>query len=203
LKKIHQKICFDYGLTTVDDAGLNKDAIEVIDSLHQTGDLKMRIYAMISASKENEDYFLNKGIIKTDRLNVRSFKFYADGALGSRGAMLRQPYSDQHNHFGLMVTNLTDFEASAKRIANSEFQMNTHCIGDSSNHAVLNIYDKVLSNKTDRRWRIEHAQVVSPEDFKLYKNIIPSIQPTHATSDMYWAEDRLGNERVKTAYAYK
>uniref|UniRef100_UPI004049FA7B amidohydrolase n=1 Tax=Gelidibacter sp. TaxID=2018083 RepID=UPI004049FA7B len=198
-----QKICFDYGLTTVDDAGLNKDAIEVIDSLHQTGDLKMRIYAMISASKENEDYFLKKGIIKTDRLNVRSFKFYADGALGSRGAMLRQPYSDQHNHFGLMVTNLTDFETSAKRIANSEFQMNTHCIGDSSNHAVLNIYDKVLANKSDRRWRIEHAQVVSPEDFKLYKNIIPSIQPTHATSDMYWAEDRLGNERIKTAYAYK
>lgn len=198
-----QNICFDYGLTTVDDAGLNKDAIEVIDSLHQTGDLKMRIYAMISASKENEDYFLKKGIIKTDRLNVRSFKFYADGALGSRGAMLRQPYSDQHNHFGLMVTNLTDFEASAKRIANSEFQMNTHCIGDSSNHAVLNIYDKVLANKTDRRWRIEHAQVVSPEDFKLYKNIIPSIQPTHATSDMYWAEDRLGNERIKNAYAYK
>ncbi len=198
-----QKICFEYGLTTVDDAGLNRDAIEVIDSLHQTGDLKMRIYAMISASKENEDYFLNKGIIKTDRLNVSSFKFYADGALGSRGAMLRAPYTDQHNHFGLMVTNLTGFEASAKRIANSEFQMNTHCIGDSSNHAVLNIYDKVLTNKKDRRWRIEHAQVVSSEDFKLYKNVIPSVQPTHATSDMYWAQDRLGTERIKNAYAYR
>ena len=198
-----QKVCFDYGLTTVDDAGLSPESIQIIDSLQQAGDLKIRIYAMVSASKENLEYYLNKGITKTDRLNVRSFKYYADGALGSRGAMLRAPYSDKPGHFGLLVTDLETFNDAAQRIANSEFQMNTHAIGDSANHAVLQTYSKVLNGKSNRRWRVEHAQVISPEDFKYYNDIIPSIQPTHATSDMYWAEDRLGAERVKGAYAYK
>ncbi|RCW91635.1 hypothetical protein DFQ08_103471 [Winogradskyella arenosi] len=198
-----QKLCFDLGLTTVDDAGLGKEAIEVIDSLQKSGALKMRIYAMVSHTEENLDYYLNKGITKTDYLNVRSFKFYADGALGSRGAMLREPYSDKPEHLGLLVTDLETMTAAAKRIADSEFQMNTHAIGDSANHAVLQTYEKALAGQTDRRWRVEHAQIVSPEDFKLYKNIFPSVQPTHATSDMYWAEDRVGKERLKDAYAYK
>ncbi|WP_296381003.1 amidohydrolase [Winogradskyella sp.] len=198
-----QKICFDLGLTTVDDAGLNKDAIELIDSLQQSGDLKMRVYAMISASEEHLDYYLKRDVHKTDRLNVSSFKFYADGALGSRGAMLREPYSDKPGHLGLLVTDLETFNKSAERIANSDYQMNTHAIGDSANHAVLQTYNKVLAGKGDRRWRVEHAQIVSLEDFDLYKNVMPSIQPTHATSDMYWAEDRVGAERIKGAYAYK
>ncbi|WP_179020520.1 amidohydrolase [Winogradskyella forsetii] len=198
-----QKICFDLGLTTVDDAGLDKEAIEVIENLQESGKLKMRIYAMVSHTEDNIDYFLEKGITKTDRLNVRSFKFYADGALGSRGAMLREPYSDKPGHLGLLVTDLETLKKSAERIADSEFQMNTHAIGDSANHAVLEIYNKVLKGKNDRRWRVEHAQIVSPEDFELYQNVMPSIQPTHATSDMYWAEDRVGAERIKGAYAFK
>ncbi len=198
-----QEICFSYGLTTVDDAGLGINAIELIDSLQQTGDLKMRVYAMVSASKQNLDYYLNKGIVKTDRLNVRSFKFYADGALGSRGAMLRKPYSDKPGHYGLMLNDMATLNETAQRIANSEFQMNTHAIGDSANHAVLQKYRKVLQGKPDRRWRVEHAQIISPEDFKLFSDIIPSVQPTHATSDMYWAKDRVGEERMKGAYAYK
>lgn len=198
-----QKICFDYGLTTVDDAGLDKEAIEVIDSLQQAGDLKMRVYAMVSASEENLDYFLNKGIIKTNRLNVRSFKFYADGALGSRGALLKEPYSDKQDHLGLLLTDYQTFSSTAKAIANSEYQMNTHAIGDSANHAILNVYKEVLEGKPNRRWRIEHAQIISPEDFDLFDDIIPSVQPTHATSDMYWAEDRLGSKRIKGAYANK
>ncbi|WP_027124610.1 amidohydrolase [Gelidibacter mesophilus] len=198
-----QKICLDYGLTTVDDAGLSQEVIELIDSLQQSGDLKIRIYAMISGSQENVDHYLKKGVRKNDKLNVSSFKFYADGALGSRGAMLRAPYSDKPNHFGLMVTDMETFNAAAERIANSEFQMNTHAIGDSANHAVLQTYNKVLKDKDGRRWRVEHAQIVSPEDFELYKNVMPSVQPTHATSDMYWAEERLGAERVKGAYAFK
>jgi predicted amidohydrolase YtcJ len=198
-----QKICLDFGLTTVDDAGLNRESIEIIDSLQKVGALKMRIYAMISASNAHLDYYLKKGIFKTDRLNVRSFKFYADGALGSRGAMLRAPYSDKPNHFGLMVTDLNTFNEAASRIVKSEFQMNTHAIGDSANRAVLQTYNKLLKDKPNRRWRVEHAQVVAQEDFKLYNHIMPSIQPTHATSDMYWAEHRLGSERVKGAYAYQ
>ncbi len=198
-----QDICFENGLTTVDDAGLDREYIEIIDSLQQTGDLKIRIYAMVSGTPKNVDYYLNKGIIKTDKLDVRSFKFYADGALGSRGALLRKPYSDKPNHYGLQLTDLKTFDTYAKRIANSEYQMNTHAIGDSANHAVLRIYKNALEGKKDRRWKIEHAQVISPEDFKLFDDIIPSVQPTHATSDMYWAEDRLGHERIKGAYAYK
>ncbi|WP_179008561.1 amidohydrolase [Winogradskyella forsetii] len=198
-----QKICFDLGLTTVDDAGLSREAIETIENLQESGKLKMRIYAMVSHTKDNLDFFLEKGITKTDRLNVRSFKFYADGALGSRGAMLREPYSDKPGHLGLLVTDLETLKKSAERIADSEFQMNTHAIGDSANHVVLDIYNKVLKGKNDRRWRVEHAQIVSPEDFELYKNVMPSIQPTHATSDMYWAEDRVGAERIKGAYAFK
>jgi len=198
-----QDICFDMGLTTVDDAGLGIDDIEIIDSLQQVGVLNMRVYAMVSTTKENLDYYLNKGIIKTEKLNVRSFKFYADGALGSRGAMLRREYSDQPGHLGLMVNSLENFQETAGRIAKSNYQMNTHAIGDSANHSVLQTYARLLKDQPGRRWRVEHAQVVSPEDFELYKDIVPSIQPTHATSDMYWAEERLGKDRMKGAYAFK
>jgi predicted amidohydrolase YtcJ len=198
-----QDTCFDLGLTTVNDAGLGIDDIEIIDSLQQSGDLNMRVYAMVSATGENMDHYLPKGIIKTDKLNVRSIKVYSDGALGSRGALLRKPYYDKPDSFGIPVTPLEEIEAMARRIADSEYQMNTHAIGDSANHAVLNIYKRVLDGKADRRWKIEHAQVISPEDFRQFDDIVPSVQPTHATSDMYWAEDRLGPDRVKGAYAFK
>ncbi len=198
-----QDLCFQYGLTTVDDAGLDRDAIEVIDSLQKADILKMRIYAMVSATKENLDFYLNQDIYKTDRLNVRSFKVYGDGALGSRGALLRKPYSDQEGHFGLLTTSLGSMDSMATRIANSKFQMNTHAIGDSANRVLLNIYNKALKDKKDRRWRIEHAQIVAPSDFGKFQNVLPSVQPTHATSDMYWAEDRLGKDRLKGAYAYQ
>ena len=198
-----QDICFSYGLTTVDDAGLSKDEYHLIDSLQQAGDLKMRVYGMISNTEENLDYYLNKGIIKTDRLNIRSVKVYADGALGSRGAALKQPYSDKGNHFGAMVIGPEDFKTLAERIAASDYQMNTHAIGDSANIVVLRTYDKLLSKEENRRWRVEHAQIITDQDFDYFStNIIPSVQPTHATSDMYWAEDRVGEERIKGAYAY-
>ena len=198
-----QKICFDLGLTTVDDAGLDKQVIELIDSLQQTGALKMRVYAMISNNKKNLDYYLKKGIIKTEKLHVRSVKVYADGALGSRGAALKEAYSDKKGHFGALVNSYDNLQSLAKRIADSEYQMNTHAIGDSANYVMLKTYNEVLKNKENRRWRIEHAQIVDLKDFHHFKNILPSIQPTHATSDMYWAEDRVGAERIKGAYAYK
>ena len=198
-----EKICFDLGLTTVDDAGLSKKVIEIIDSLQQAGELKIRIYAMVSASDANIDYFTKNGILKTDRLNVRSFKVYSDGALGSRGAAMKHAYSDKHNHFGALVTPLEDLKRYAKKIALSDFQMNTHAIGDSANYVMLKTYKEVLKDKKDRRWRIEHAQIIDKLDFKYFNNILPSVQPTHATSDMYWAEDRIGSERIKGAYAFK
>lgn len=200
-----QNICANLGLTTVSDAGLHREVIELMDSLQQTGDLHMRVYAMVSNTKDNLDYYLTKGKIKTDKLNVQSVKVYADGALGSRGAALKAPYSDKDHHFGAMVIGLEDFKALASRIEAANYQMNTHAIGDSANRFVLKTYEKTLQGETDRRWRVEHAQIITDNDFELFKNenIIPSIQPTHATSDMYWAEDRLGAERIKGAYAYK
>ena len=199
-----QKICTDYGLTTVDDAGLSQQHYNLIDSLHKTGDLKTRVYGMISNTSDNLDYYLDKGIIKTDRLHIRSVKVYADGALGSRGAVLKESYSDKDNHFGAMVIGVQEFKDLAKRIADSDYQMNTHAIGDSANTVVAKTYDSLLKTDGDRRWRIEHAQVITDNDFSYFsKNIIPSIQPTHATSDMYWAEDRLGENRISGAYAYK
>ncbi|MBP2832205.1 amidohydrolase [Aquimarina sp. U1-2] len=199
-----EKINFSYGLTTVDDAGLSPKVIALIDSLQRIGELKIRIYAMVSNEPDYVEYYLKNGVYKTDKLNVSSFKVYADGALGSRGAALKQPYADQENHFGAMVIGNAEFKNLAKRLADSPFQMNTHAIGDSANAVVMNTYYEVLANTTNRRWRVEHAQVVAPEEFEILNdNLIMSVQPTHATSDMYWAGKRLGTERIKGAYAYK
>lgn len=199
-----ERLCMNYGLTTVNDAGLDRSTIELIDSLQQNGELSIRVYAMISNTPENLEHYLYQGPVKTEKLNVRSVKVYGDGALGSRGAALKKPYADKWGHYGAMVTSTEEIEDLARRIAISEYQMNTHAIGDSANAFVLRTYDKVLQGRADRRWKIEHAQVINDSDFDYFKNgIIPSIQPTHATSDMYWAEDRLGDERVKGAYAYK
>lgn len=200
-----QQNCFAMGLTTVDDCGLDYREVLTIDSLQKKGELKMHVYAMLSDAKQNYDYIFNKGKIKTDYLNVRSFKVYADGALGSRGACLLQPYSDRPNWYGFLLSPLSHFDSVANILASKDFQMCTHAIGDSGNRAVLNIYAKYLKGKNDKRWRIEHAQVVNQSDFALFgqNNVIPSVQPTHGTSDMYWAGERLGKEREKGAYAYK
>lgn len=199
-----EKINFSYGLTTVDDAGLSPSVITLIDSLQKAGELKIRMYAMVSNVPEYVEYYLKNGVHKTDKLNVSSFKVYADGALGSRGATLKQPYTDKENHFGAMVIGVEDFKNLAKKIASSPFQMNTHAIGDSANAVVMKTYYEVLQNKSNRRWRVEHAQVVAAEEFDiLNNNLVMSVQPTHATSDMYWADERLGEERIKGAYAYK
>jgi predicted amidohydrolase YtcJ len=200
-----QKHCFDYGLTSVTDAGLELNSIHVLDSLQQSGTLKIRIYAMVSLNDENLKEALKIGTYKTDLLNVSSFKMYADGALGSRGACLLHPYSDDVKNSGFLLTSPSKIQKYIYQIAASNFQLNTHCIGDSSNRLVLKFYSQYLSKNNDRRWRIEHAQVVHPEDiakFKDYK-IVPSVQPTHATSDMEWADERLGEGRIKNAYAYQ
>ena len=200
-----QKNCFAVGLTSVTDCGINHGLVPVITELQKNGRLKMRIYAMLSDSKENYDFLFKNGALKTDRLNVRSFKVYMDGALGSRGARLLEPYSDKPGYSGFLLSDKKHFSEVAQKIADAGFQMNTHAIGDSANREILNVYAKVLKGKNDFRWRIEHAQVVNQADFKMFaeNNIIPSVQSTHATSDMYWAADRLGSERLKGAYAFK
>jgi len=200
-----QQNCFAAGLTTVVDCGLDHPMVKVIDELQQQNELKMRLFVMLSDKKANYDYLFKNGAFKTERLNVSSFKVYADGALGSRGACLLKHYSDQPGNSGFLLSKKEHFEEVAQKIADKGFQMCTHAIGDSANREILNIYAKVLKGKNDRRWRIEHAQVLDPADFKLFgaHSVVPSVQPTHATSDMYWAGERLGAERLKGAYAYQ
>jgi predicted amidohydrolase YtcJ len=200
-----QNNCFAVGLTTVVDCGLDFPIVEVIEKLNVAKELKMRLYIMLSDDSLNYAYLFKRGIVKTDQLNVRSFKLYADGALGSRGACLLHPYADRPNHYGFLLKNAAYYEAITKQIYDKGFQACTHAIGDSANREILRIYGQVLEGKNDKRWRIEHAQVVNSQDFKHFGNynIVPSVQPTHATSDMYWAKDRLGSEAVKGAYAFK
>ena len=200
-----EKNCFAFGLTTIDDCGLSFASVDRIKKLQEKSDLKMRLYVMLSDDKNNFEWLDKNGTIKTDRLNVRSIKVYADGALGSRGACLLHPYTDKPDWSGFLLSTPAHFDSVANYISQKGWQMCTHAIGDSGNRTMLNIYAKYLKGKNDLRWRIEHAQVVNENDFNLFgaNSIIPSVQPTHATSDMYWAGDRLGAERVKDAYAYK
>lgn len=198
-----QQNCFAAGLTTIDDCGVDYRVALLIDSLQKKNELKMRLFVMLSDAEQNFDFLFSNGKIKTDRLNVRAFKVYADGALGSRGACLLQPYSDKPDWNGFLLSSIAHFDSVANIIYEHGFQMCTHAIGDSGNRVILNTYAKYLKGKNDLRWRIEHSQVVNENDFHLFadNSIIPSVQPTHATSDMYWAGDRLGKERVKNAYA--
>ena len=200
-----QQNCFAQGLTTVTDCGLDISDINIIDTLQQEGKIDMRLFAMLSDNPENLTAYLKRGPYKTDKLFVNGFKVYADGALGSRGACLLHSYEDRKDWTGFLLANISHYDSLASVLAASKFQMCTHAIGDSANRQILNIYNKYLQKGNDRRWRIEHAQVVNPSDFNLFgaAAVVPSVQPTHATSDMYWAAERLGNERMKGAYAYK
>jgi predicted amidohydrolase YtcJ len=199
---VAQQNCFAMGITTVDDAGLMKEDVDLIEALQALGRLKMRVYAMLSDSAPNYEAYLDKGPYRTDRLNVRCFKFYADGALGSRGACLLEDYSDKPGWKGFLLNTPEHFSARAKLLLERGFQVATHCIGDSAYRLMANIYKNAGAGRS-HRWRFEHAQVINEKDFEKGKDYIPSVQPTHATSDMYWAQDRLGAERVKGAYAFK
>ena len=201
-----QANCFATGLTTITDCGLHPTAVSMIDTLQQSNDLKMRLYVMLSDHPDsyNSSYFKNGGYT-TDRLKVKGIKVYGDGALGSRGACLLQHYADQKGWGGFLLSSQAHFDSVAAKLINTDFQMCTHAIGDSANRTILKVYAKYLKGKNDKRWRIEHAQIIHPDDFQYFGkySIIPSVQPTHGTSDMYWAGDRLGAERLKGAYAYK
>jgi predicted amidohydrolase YtcJ len=199
-----QENCFSVGLTSVQDAGLSMEVVQLIDSLHRAGTLRIRMNTWLSPSQENFKYYVEKGPYQTDYLSVNTVKLFTDGALGSRGARMIEPYSDDPGNLGLYVTPLDILEKNCRKAYEHNFAVATHCIGDGANRETLKIYAKILGGENDRRWRIEHAQIIHPDDFHYFGdfNIIPSVQTTHATSDMYWAEDRVGSERMKGAYAY-
>ena len=188
------------GITTVHDAGVQYADIEGYRSLIRKGLLPIRIYAMILyplALPEKTEV--------GDYLTVRSIKLVADGALGSRGAAMIEPYTDDPGNRGLLILDRATIRAAAEKALAKGFQVNTHAIGDRANRTVLEAYGDVLKGRNDKRFRIEHAQIVAPEDFRKFQqySILASMQATHATSDMPWAQDRVGPERIKGAYAWQ
>ncbi|PKP50402.1 MAG: amidohydrolase [Bacteroidetes bacterium HGW-Bacteroidetes-11] len=197
--------CHQTGLTMVADAGLDAKVIDHIDELQSAKKLKMALYAMLNPTEDNINRFMKRGILVKPKLSIRSIKFYADGALGSRGACLIDPYSDQPENHGILTISADELGRYCVMAYDYGYQINTHAIGDSAVRMVLDVYSNYLLPDNDLRWRIEHAQVVHPDDFKKFGEfrIVPSIQATHATSDMRWAGTRLGNERLKNAYAYR
>jgi predicted amidohydrolase YtcJ len=200
-----QEDCFAVGLSSVTDAGMKVSVIKLIDSLQQNGIMQIRVNAMLSTTDSTYLDFMREGIYKSDRLHVNAVKLYADGALGSRGACMLEEYSDDPANHGLIMYPESHYREVIENALKYNFQVNTHAIGDSGNRLILDLYAEYLGGPNDKRWRVEHAQIVHEDDFKKFAafNIIPSIQSTHATSDMYWAEDRVGVERMKGAYASK
>ncbi len=197
-----QKECFKYGLTSVSDAEEPLSVVMLMDSLSVKGDLKIRLDVWLTASEENKMHYTGPYI--NGRVRVSTLKLYVDGALGSRGALMVEPYSDMPGNRGIRVGTAQQFEDNCKWAFDNGFQVATHCIGDAANREALRVYSKLLPKGNDLRWRIEHAQVVKPADLDIFKaySIVPSIQPTHATSDMLWADERLG-DRIKDAYIYR
>ena len=208
LKKAIQEVqneLFAYGITHVHEAGISNDQLLLLDDMVTNEELNIGIYAMLFPTVENMTFARENGHYQNKNLSIRSFKMLMDGALGSRGACLLSPYSDMPNEFGFLLMSEEEMLLHTQEALKLGYQVNAHCIGDSANRLLLKHYDTLLTQETDHRWRIEHAQVVSPADFVLFSKtgVIPSIQPTHAVSDFRWAHSRLGEERLQTAYAYQ
>jgi hypothetical protein len=197
-----QKECFRYGLTSLSHAGESLKIINIIDDLQKEKVLKLRTDIWLTPNEENLSKFTQPYL--TNRMRISTIKLYVDGALGSRGALMISPYSDRPGERGIQVITREEFERLCKWAYEHGFQVATHCIGDAANREALTVYSHYLKGENDLRWRIEHAQVIDSDDFKLFGkySIVPSIQPTHAASDMLWADERLGS-RITNAYAYK
>jgi len=205
-----------WGLTGVHDAGENAETIGIYEELAKAGSYNLRNYVMLSDPGEPgspaalRNPYLRRGpqsALYDGHLWVRAIKLYADGALGSRGAALLAPYADEPTNSGLLVSRPEHLRAWAETALRSGFQVNVHAIGDRGNRIVLDAFESALRTAptADHRFRVEHAQVLSPEDIPRFAKlgVIPSMQPTHQTSDMRWAEARVGPQRIRGAYAWR
>lgn len=206
-----QDECLAAGLTGVHDMGVGPDELAALEALDEAGALKLRVYAAHDGTVPDLTPALAGGPRIADpsgprRLTVRAVKFFADGALGSRGAALLEPYSDDPKNSGLLLTEPAVLEARVRSAVAAGFQPATHAIGDRANAVTLDIYGRVYAGQAWKaRPRIEHAQVVAELDLPRFgaEGVIASVQPTHATSDMPWAEKRVGPERIRGAYAWR
>ncbi len=208
--KLAMQDAIAHGLTGVHDAGVSMKEMRVYQKLADAGEMPMRVTAFADGNNAALQWLCDQGLYQhpSHRLKMRTVKLYMDGALGSRGAALLQDYSDDPGNRGILVTSPEDFTAAVDKAHRCGVQVATHAIGDRGNRIVLDTYEKALgkdATTTDHRWRIEHAQVLSPEDLPRLAalHVIASMQPTHATSDMPWAEDRLGPDRINGAYAWR
>ncbi|WP_368561833.1 amidohydrolase [Pseudoxanthomonas sp. UTMC 1351] len=198
-----------HGLTGVHDMGVSRDDLALMKRFADAGRLPLRLSAYADADSAALADLCAQGLYRHEsgRLQMRGVKFYMDGALGSRGAALLEDYSDDHGNRGLLLTQPAAFESAVRKAKKCGVQVATHAIGDRGNRLVLDTYARVLGNTkdSDHRWRIEHAQVVALDDIPRFASlgVIASMQPTHATSDMPWAEDRIGPQRIKGAYAWR
>jgi predicted amidohydrolase YtcJ len=203
--------CVRHGLTSVHEAKVTLLMVQAFRELLSEGHMPLRVYGMLDGADKNlVDEWLKRGpeIDPRHRLTFRSFKLFADGALGSRGAALLEPYSDAPQTKGVMSTSESEIHDLTRRALQAGFQVCTHAIGDAANRSTLNAYEraeKEVPGAHEPRLRVEHAQVLAPQDIPRFAKlgVIASMQPTHATSDMPWAEKRLGPERVKYAYAWR
>lgn len=198
------------GLTGVHDAGVGVDTWQMYKAFADSGKLTTRIYAMIAGAGSTFDSLLANGPVESyadDMLALRSIKLYADGALGSRGAAMLEPYSDDPDNTGLLFNTQQELNQQVLKAASEGYQVNIHAIGDAANRQSLNAFEVAHDSLGDQqlRHRVEHAQIVAVEDIPRFKelNVIASMQPTHATSDMNMAEDRVGPERIEGSYAWQ
>ena len=199
-----------WGLVAIHDAGVTRPVIEIYEELARAGRFDLRDYVMVADDSASLDYYFRRGpqsALHDGHLWIRAVKLYADGALGSRGAALLAPYSDDPHNVGLLVSQPDHLLRQTERALRAGFQVNTHAIGDRGNRVVLDAYEKALATVpvADARLRVEHAQVLSLEDIPRFAalGVIPSMQASHQTSDMGWAEQRVGSERIKGAYAWR
>ena len=201
--------CLAHGLTAVHDAGVTWEHADIYEQMARTGELSLRYYGMLTDDPETLEPGFAHGprSAKDGLFTVRAVKLYADGALGSRGAMLLEDYTDQPGHRGLPVTPQYHMGDVCRRAARAGFQVGTHAIGDAANRMVLDMYQEVVTELglQDHRWRVEHAQILAPEDIPRFGQlgVIAAMQPVHCTSDMDWADERLGEERLLGAYAWR
>jgi len=187
------------GITGVHDAWQDSTIVLAVQELIEEGNFPIRCYGMLGGNDKNLlNQFFNQGHYESDYLKIRSVKAFVDGALGSRGAALHEPYCDDRHNCGLILISQDDFQELARECYQYNFQLNTHAIGDRGNSYVLDHYSKFLKPDNNRRWRIEHAQMVADCDLSRFKDfsILPSMQPSHCTSDMPWLNDRIGSERL-------
>ncbi|MBW7913518.1 MAG: amidohydrolase [Taibaiella sp.] len=197
--------CFSLGLTGIVDCGIKAEVITLLKQLYGQNKLSIANSVLLAQDDSTLKTYAADGFYKNGQFQINGIKLYADGALGSRGACLLKEYHDMPGHVGMLLSDISKMREIAKLAKAHNLQLCTHAIGDSANRAILRLYSEFLPKNNDLRWRIEHAQVVDYQDYKWFSDykIVPSVQPTHAISDMPWAGDRLGEQRLPAAYAYK